>query len=105
MPANWPDTVIPLAMHLDDFLYKEGGMTSRERTKLKKPESGALCARMVKNFDTHKQYKDHEKVKIKQFPIVPAFVTTAHGVQGVTKNAIILTDPSPAGSSGSINRR
>ncbi|KAI9183224.1 hypothetical protein H9P43_004141 [Blastocladiella emersonii ATCC 22665] len=103
MPADWPDTVIPLAMQSDDFLYKEGGMTSRERTELKKPESSALCAKMVKNVDTHEQYKDHEKVKIKQFSIVPAFAMTVHGVQGVTKNAIILTDPCPAGSSGSIN--
>ncbi|KAI9178891.1 DNA repair protein rad14 [Blastocladiella emersonii ATCC 22665] len=43
------------------------------------------------------KYPNHVVAHIEQYPMVPAFAMTVHGVQGVTKNAIALADPRPAG--------
>ena len=37
-----------------------------------------------------------EKIIIKNFPIVPAFARTAHGVQGRTLDNIVVADPTPS---------
>ncbi|KAI9184603.1 hypothetical protein H9P43_003658 [Blastocladiella emersonii ATCC 22665] len=95
MPAAWPDTVIPLAVEKKDFLYIAGGSTSRERVVSTTGDSLPLC---VNNTKTNRsKYPNHVVAHIEQYPMVPAFAMTVHGVQGVTKNAIALADPRSAG--------
>ena len=40
-------------------------------------------------------YHDEKRIAVKQFPIIPAFAGTCHGVQGLTCKSICVANPRP----------
>ena len=60
-------------------------------------ERGAGNRAVVPVPQEHKDEDYHgKKFSIKQFPIIPAFAGTCHGVQGLTCKNICVANPRPA---------
>ncbi|ORZ34435.1 hypothetical protein BCR44DRAFT_49380 [Catenaria anguillulae PL171] len=77
MPDDWPDTVVPVLIQRRYFKY--------DIVKRTAAPAGHANALSIIN------------ASITQYPIVPAYAMTCHGVQGKTLSSILIADPRPSG--------
>ena len=77
MPEHWPDTVVPVLVQRRYFKFD---VVKRSAAHAGQPVSNAVI-----------------NASIAQYPVVPAYAMTCHGVQGKTLSSILLAEPRPAG--------